>query len=157
MYLDSMKRDNLNKTIINIFCERFIVYFDRYVFNKLMQNEIIQIDISFYIPCQIAALCELLRNYSNERFESSFILLNSLTNLSMICIEIITPNELITQIAPNISFKQIIDILQHFLPFLNAEALHKLRNSMTNLRDKKPASTNEKELPILGFEDIINL
>ena len=39
------------------------------------------------------------------------ILLNSLTSLSMVSIEVINANELITQIAPNISFKQIFDIL----------------------------------------------
>ena len=157
LYLDSMKRDNISKTIISIFCKRFIIYFDRYIFNLLMKNEVIQLEVSFYIPCQIAAFCEMLRNYSSERFENDFILLNSITNLSMVSIEVINANELITQIAPNISFKQIFDILNKFIPFLNMEALSRLKNNMTNLKDKKPACMDEKALPVLEFEEITNL
>ncbi|EDR25683.1 hypothetical protein EDI_138610 [Entamoeba dispar SAW760] len=155
-YLASMKKDKLSPVIVSNFCKMFVVHYDRLVFNNLMKQKSIAAEITFYIKCQIAAFCELLRDYSNDNYEEDFILLKSLCDLAVVSLEVISAQDLVNSICPNISFNQIFTIISKIEPPVNIVALNRLKKEVTNIKDKPQASTDENELIQLQLNDIFS-
>lgn len=115
-YLTALKKDRVSSSISNHLITLFVVYYDRYIYNYLMSQRSISVDVTFFVKCQIAAFCEMLRSFTEKSYENQFVLLLSLCDITVINLEVITAQDLITSICPALSFQQIFNIIPKIEP-----------------------------------------
>ncbi|KAL7713039.1 hypothetical protein QTN25_009334 [Entamoeba marina] len=138
-YLSSMKRDHISQVIINVFIEMFVTCIDRSIFSTFGQ---------------VAAFCELLRQFSIDPFHKHFILVNALCDLTVINLQIISPQDLATTIAPTLSYKQILLVLSKVEPKLDKNLLDKMSAGFTTMINREDAKTNPYEVSQFEMSDI---